>query len=119
MMLQLQVSTVLSVVHCFYTYTLSLHCLNLAEGILQAQLQAQAEQVQRLQATQEAPAEVHRRELQAVQEREAQRSQDIARFFGSLNLPGVVVPPSLLTPFVPPSTSPTGTPVSIYGCLLL
>ena len=74
MMTQLQISTILSVVHCFYTYTLPLHCLNLTGGLLQAQLQAQAEQVQRLQAQQEAQAEVHRRELQAVQEREAQRS---------------------------------------------
>ena len=63
MMAQLQVSTVLLVVHCFYTYTLPLHCLKLAGEILQAQLQAQAEQVQRLQAQQEAQAEVHRRKL--------------------------------------------------------
>ena len=80
-------------------------------------MQAQADQMQRLQAMHEAEAAAHRRDLLAVQQREAQRTQDIAHFFGSLNIPGVVVPPSLLTPFVPPVTPTTETPVSIYGCL--
>ena len=37
-MAELQVSTVLFVVHCFYTSTLPLHCLNIASGMLQADL---------------------------------------------------------------------------------
>lgn len=74
-----------------------------------------------IQAQQAAQAEAHRRELEAVQEREAQRTAEFARFFGSLNLPGVTVPASLLTPYVPPPRpgTPIDTPVSIYGCLLL
>ena len=66
MMAQLQISTVLLVVHCFYKYTLPSHCSNLVGGILQAQMQAQAEQMRRMQAQQEAQAEAHRRDLHAV-----------------------------------------------------
>ena len=55
-MVELQVSTVLFVVHCFYTSTLPLHCLNIAGGMLQADLW-------RL----EAQAKAHRLEMEAVQ----------------------------------------------------
>lgn len=63
----------------------------------------------------EAQAEAQRRDWE-------QRSADMARFSASLDIPGVVVPPSLLTLFVPPPLphpiAPTGTPVSVYGRLL-
>ena len=54
-----------------------------------------------------------------------QRSVDMAAVFsslGSMNLPGLVLPPSLLTPFVAPALAPTpygATPVSSYGCLFV
>ena len=58
--------------------------------------------------------------MEAAQAREAQRSAEIARFFGSLNILGMVVPPSLLNPYVPPPPhNPTGTPVSIYIWLFI
>jgi regulator of protease activity HflC (stomatin/prohibitin superfamily) len=78
--------------------------------------------LRRLEAQQTAQAEVHRLEMEVVQAQrvaEAQRMQDMFSFMASLQaLPGVVVPESLLAPIVarPP---PAGTPVSIYGCLVL
>ena len=114
-MAELQVSTVLFVVHCFYTSTLPLHCLNIAGGMLQADLR-------RLEAQQAAQAEAHRLEMEAVQAQraaETQRLQDMFSFMASLQtLPGVVVPQSLLAPVVAPPP-PVGTSVSIYGCLFL
>ena len=59
MMAAFQVSTILFVVHWFYTCTWPLHCLNLAGVILQAQL---AE----LQAQQMAQAEAHQLQLEVV-----------------------------------------------------
>jgi hypothetical protein len=113
-MAALQVSTVLFVVHFFYTYILPLHCLNIAGGILQVH-------VQRLEAQQAAQEEAHRLEIQPFQAQraaEAQRMQDMFGFMASLQaFPGVVMPQSLLAPLVPPP--PIGTLVSIYGCLLL
>ena len=45
-MAKLQVSTVLFILHCFYTSTLPLHCLNIAGGMLQADLRRlEAQQV--------------------------------------------------------------------------
>ena len=85
----------------------------LAGVILQAQL---AE----LQAQQAAQAEAHRRQLEAVQQHAARQMQDVAAYFQGLQIPSLVLPPlptSLLAPVQFPS--PVGTPVSIYGCLLL
>ena len=111
-MAELQVSTVLFVVHCFYTSTLPLHCLNIAGGMLQADLR-------RLEAQQAAQAEAHRLEMEAVQAQRAAEAQRLFSFMTSLQaLPGVVVPQSLLAPVVAPPP-PVGTLVSIYGCLFL
>jgi hypothetical protein len=65
-MAELHVSTILFVVHCFYTSTLPLHCLNIAGGMLQADLR-------RLEAQQATKAEAHRLEMDVVQ---AQRAAD-------------------------------------------
>ena len=67
-MTELQVSTVLFVVHCFYTSTLPLHCLNIAGGMLQADLR-------KLEAQQAAQVEAHRLEMEAVQAQRAAEAQ--------------------------------------------
>ena len=73
-----------------------------------------------MQAQMQAQAEAHRRELQAYHEWDAQRAADMGTFFSSLNIPGVVVPPSLLSPFVhTPTLLGIGTPVSIYAWLFI
>ena len=124
MMAAFQVSTVLFVVHWFYTCTWPLHCLNLAGVILQAQLaELQAQQMAQAEAHQrqlEAVQQQSARQLEAVQQHSARQLQDVATYFQGLQIPGLVLPPlppSLFAP--PPPPSPTGTPVSIYGCLLL
>lgn len=64
----------------------------------------------------EAENEAHRRELMAVQARDALKSQMLARFFSSLNIPGVTVPPELLSILQTaetPATPETEAPVSI------
>jgi hypothetical protein len=74
--------------------------------MLQAQLQVLATQTQTQQAQ---ILEMERREAQRVAD--SQRLQDVLLFVATLqNVPGVVVPPSLLAQAVPPSV---GTPVSI------
>ena len=123
-MVAFQVSTVLFVVHWFYTCTWPLHCLNLAGVILQAQLaELQAQQMAQAEAHQrqlEAVQQQSARQLEAVQQHSARQLQDVATYFQGLQIPGLVLPPlppSLFAP--PPPPSPTGTPVSIYDCLLL
>jgi hypothetical protein len=49
---------------------------------------------------------------------EAQRMQDMVAFMASIQIPGVVVPQSLLAPLVPPTPPTLGTSVSIYIWLL-
>jgi hypothetical protein len=92
-----------------------LHYLNIAGGMLQADLR-------RLEAQQAAQAGAHRLEMEVVQAQraaEAQRMQDMFSFMASLQaLPGVVVTQLLLTLVVAPPRL-VGTSMSIYGCLFL
>lgn len=81
-------------------------------------LQARIEELTTQTQTQQA-------QIQEMARREEQRSvdrsqfQDMLTFVASLqNLPGVVVPPSLIAAAVPPSPPPVGTPVSIL-CMVV
>jgi hypothetical protein len=59
-MVELQVSTILFVIHCFYTSTLPLYYLNIVGGMLQADLR-------RLESQHAAQAEAHQLEMEVVQ----------------------------------------------------
>lgn len=126
MMEAFQVITVSFVVHWFYTCALPMHCFNVTCVILQArmvQLEArQAAQAAEFEAKQAAQAEAHRRELEAYQQHAVRQMQDVAAYFGGLQIPGVTLPPLPTSLFAPPPfpvPNPIGTPVSICSSLFL